>query len=97
MPAERDVLDRWGRYAATRPRRVILAWLLIAAVLGLAARSISNETVSTLTLPGAESQEAVEVLQRSFPLRAGDYLDIVFAAPGGVDAPDVRSRVEAFV
>jgi len=93
----RDLLDRWGRWAAIRPWWVVLAWLAAAALLAVSARTLYQGTVSSLTVPGAESQDAVEVLQRSFPRLAGDYLDVVVAAPDGVYTPDVRARVEALV
>lgn len=97
MRSDRDLLGQWGRYAARRPWRVVLAWLIIAAILALTARSVSQGTVTNLTIPGTQSQEAVEVLQRSFPQLAGDYLDVVFAANGGVDDPDVRGRIGGLV
>jgi len=97
MNHRRGLLDRWGQYAARNPWRVILAWLAIAAVLGSGARSLSEGTVSSLTIPGAESQDAVKLLQQTFPARAGDYLDVVFAAPEGLARDDTRARIEHLV
>lgn len=97
MPGIQDRFGRWGRYAVRRRWRVLAAWIVFAAILGLTARSISEGTVSSLTIPGAESQQAVEVLQRSFPQRSGDYTDVVFAAADGVDAPPVLTSIEQFV
>jgi len=97
MNQRHGLLDRWGRYAARNPWRVILAWLAIAVVLGGAARSLSEGTVSSLTIPGAESQDALELLQQSFPARAGDYLDVVFAASDGIATAEVRGRIEHLV
>ncbi|PKN83194.1 MAG: hypothetical protein CVU47_00215 [Chloroflexi bacterium HGW-Chloroflexi-9] len=92
-----DMLDQWGRYAVRRRWPVIATWVVIAALLAVTARSISQGTVSSLTIPGAESQDAVEVLQRSFPQRAGDYMDVVFAAPGGIDQPDTQARIDGLI
>lgn len=94
MDPRRDVLDRWGRWATRRPWWAVFAWLAAATLLALSALSLYQGTVSSLTVPGAESQDAVEVLQRSFPQMAGDYLDVVFAAPDGVHTPEARARIE---
>ncbi|MCE7929051.1 MAG: hypothetical protein DYG91_11225 [Chloroflexi bacterium CFX7] len=67
------------------------------ALLGLAARPLSEGTVNSLGIPGAESQEAVDLLQASFPERSGDYGDIVFKAPAGLDDPGVREGIEALL
>lgn len=89
-----DALERWGWHVAARPRRVIAAWLVAAALLAVTGRSLAEGTVSSLSVPGTESQQAVEVLQQSFPQRAGDYLDIVLSAPAGLTDPAVRAPVE---
>ncbi|MGB4861156.1 MAG: MMPL family transporter, partial [Tepidiformaceae bacterium] len=44
--------------------------------------------------PGAESQLAVDELKRSFPERSGDYADVVFSAPGGIDEPNTRAAID---
>ncbi|MEZ4503584.1 MAG: MMPL family transporter [Dehalococcoidia bacterium] len=89
-----DLLERWGRFAVRRRWYVIAVWLLVAAALGITARTISQGTVNTLTIPGAESQQAIEVLQRSFPQRSGDYADVVLAAADGIDQDQTRARIE---
>lgn len=97
MGPRRDLLDRWGRWATRRPWWVLAAWLATTTLLALSAHSLYQGTVSSLTVSGAESQDAVEVLQRSFPQMAGDYLDVVFSAPDGVHSPEVRGRAEALL
>ncbi len=95
MSRDSGTLERWGRFAVRRRWFVLAAWLLAAVALGLVARSFSRGTVNSLDLPGAESQQAIEVLQRSLPTRSGDYADVVIATAGGIDAPEVRLEVEA--
>lgn len=94
---EEGLLARWGRYAVAHRRRVIAVWVVVALLLGVLARTVSEGTVNSLTIPGAESQQAVEVLQQSFPARSGDYMDVVFAAENGVDAPGTSARIAEFV
>jgi len=93
---EEGLLARWGRYAVAHRRRVIAVWVVVALLLGVLARTVSEGTVNSLTIPGAESQQAVEVLQQSFPARSGDYMDVVFAAEQGVDAPGTSARIAEF-
>lgn len=88
------MLERWGRFAYRNRWYVVAAWLLAGAAIGLTARAISEGTINTLTLPGAESQAAVDELKRSFPERSGDYADVVFSAPGGIDEPATRAAIE---
>ncbi len=89
-----SLLERWGRSAVRYRWQVVAVWLVAGAALGLTARSISVGTANTLTIPGAESQRAVEVLQRSFPQRSGDYADVIFEAAGGIDTDETRTAIE---
>ncbi len=47
------------------------------------------------SLPGTQSQRALDLLQRDFPTESGDVDTIVFhVASGTIDAPDVRAAIE---
>ncbi len=39
MDEHQDALERWGRFIAARPKRVILGWLVAAALVGSRART----------------------------------------------------------
>ena len=95
MEHRRGLLERWGQFAVRRRWFIIASWVLAAIALAVIARNISRGTVNSLELPGAESQQAVELLQRSLPERSGDYADVVIATAAGIDAPEVRARVES--
>lgn len=97
MIKQRSLLERWGRFAYRNRWYVVAAWLIAGAAIGLTARAISEGTINTLTLPGAESQMAVDELKRSFPERSGDYADVVFSAPGGIDEPAAKAAIETLV
>lgn len=94
MHENRSTLDRWGRFAYRKRWYVLAVWLIAGTALGLTARTISEGTINTLTLPGAESQLAVDELKSSFPERSGDYADVVFSAPGGIDEPATKAAIE---
>ncbi len=94
MTRELSGLQRWGQFAVRRRWYFLLVSMVVLTVLGITSIRIAQGTTSSLVIPGAESQEAVDVLQASFPERAGDYADIVIQAPSGIDDPAVRTRVE---
>lgn len=58
---------RLGRACATHPRRVVGAWLLLALVLGLVVARIGAATTDDVTIPGADSQAAIETSRAAFP------------------------------
>jgi hypothetical protein len=48
------------------------------------------------TTPGSNSARAQQLFREKFPTHAGDQVQLVFAAPGGVEAPTaVASRITA--
>lgn len=92
-----SLLTRWGALAVRRRWYVLLGSLAALAVLALLGLSLSKGTVSSLDIRGAESQDAVELLERSFPERSGDYGDIVLHAPEGLAAPATEQAVNSLV
>ena len=84
----------------TRHRgRVLLAWLVVLVVAIACFKTAGSDFSNSLTLPGTQSQAAVNALQQDFPRQAGDQDQIVFAAsawvdhrPGGESADRVRAR-----
>lgn len=97
MASNRSALDRWGRFTVRRRWWVVGAWVIVAVAMAGLMRTMSEGTSNNLDLPGSESQQAVDVLRASFPERSGDYADVVFAAPAGVNDPGVRPAIEAAV
>jgi RND superfamily putative drug exporter len=79
-----------ARWTMRHRRTVVIAW--IAAVIGIFAvsNSVGKKTASSFTLPGTDSQQAVDLLQSHFPAQAGDADQIVFHAKAGklTDAAD---------
>jgi putative drug exporter of the RND superfamily len=97
MKAGADMVKiaRWTM--AHRPI-VVVAW--IAAAIGIFAISnaVGKKTASSFTLPGTNSQQAVDLLSSRFPAQAGDADQIVFHAKTGklTDASD-RAAIESAV
>ncbi|MEZ4597013.1 MAG: MMPL family transporter [Chloroflexota bacterium] len=85
-------LDRLGRFSFARRRLVTGVWAIVLAVFALGAVTLSAPTVTTFTVPGTESQAALEVLAQRFPSLgvAGASARVVVEAPEGetLDADD---------
>ncbi|MGH2899675.1 MAG: MMPL family transporter, partial [Solirubrobacteraceae bacterium] len=76
-------MRRIAQWCHDRHRLVIATWVaLIVAVGGLAAAS-GGGFVDNFSLPGSESQKAVDLLQSKFPQQAGDASQVVFKANTG--------------
>ncbi|MBG0817152.1 MMPL family transporter [Planomonospora sp. ID82291] len=77
------LLYRLGR-ASFRHRRTVLAlWLAVLAALGGAAVAFMGPTAGNFTMPGTESQRALDTLAEQFPQASGATGTIVVAAPQG--------------
>ena len=81
-------LDRLGRAAARRKWITIAAWLTAAVAVAVVAVAAGGKTVDVFSIPGAQSQQATDLLNRRFPSRAGDTAAVVFAAQPGTTLRD---------
>jgi RND superfamily putative drug exporter len=87
-----------ARWTMAHRRIVVVAW--IVAVVGVFAFSnaVGKKTASSFTLPGTNSQQAVDLLQSRFPAQAGDADQIVFDAKAGkLTSAANRAAIEATV
>jgi RND superfamily putative drug exporter len=80
----------------TRHRgRVLLAWLVILVAAIAIFKGAGSNFSNSLTLPGTQSQAAVNLLTHDFAAQAGDQDQIVFATPtGSISGPAVTARIE---
>jgi RND superfamily putative drug exporter len=86
------LLDRLGRTSFTHRRLVGAVWALLLAAFAMGALLLGGPTATNFTIPGTESQTALQVLQERFPALgiAGASARVVVAAPEGetLDADD---------
>ena len=76
-------MRRLAAFAYDRRRVVVAAWIAaIAAAFALAAGA-GGGFVNNFTLPGTESQRALDLLKERFPQQSGDSSQIVFAVRDG--------------
>lgn len=91
-----SVLYVIGRWCFRHGGRVLLGWLVILALAGGAALGLMGKFDNSFTLPGTQSQQALDQLGMTFPEMSGTSATmVVVAGPGDtLDDPAVRSAVE---
>jgi len=72
-----------ARWTMRHRRTVVIAWIVAAIGVLAISSSVGKKTASSFTLPGTNSQRAVDLLQSHFPAEAGDADQIVFHARTG--------------
>jgi putative drug exporter of the RND superfamily len=79
-----------ARWTMRHRRTVVIAWIVAAIGIFAVSNSVGKKTASSFTLPGTNSQQAVDLLQSHFPSQAGDADQIVFHTKTGklTDAGD---------
>ena len=78
---------------ATRAKWLVLAtWIAILAILGIGAGLFSQGANAPITIPGTESQEAIDTLARTFPEVSGTSATIIVVAPDGSRADAAAYR-----
>src|SRR6185437_16070495 len=74
---------RIARWTMAHRRTVVVAWIVAAIGIFAISNAVGKKTASSFTLPGTNSQQAVDLLQSRFPAQAGDADQIVFEAKTG--------------
>ncbi|HLT60754.1 MAG TPA: MMPL family transporter, partial [Microlunatus sp.] len=78
-----SMLYRLGRYAARRRIAMLITWLVVLAAVGGTAGLIGKSFDDAFTLPGTESQAALDSLSRTFPEVSGSSARLIVVAPDG--------------
>jgi RND superfamily putative drug exporter len=88
------MLERLARWCYRHRWRTVVLWILALVASMSLWIGAGGEYTSDFSLPGTETQEAVDLLEEKFPARSGDSASIVFKADAGVDDPPVRETME---
>ncbi|TDC28297.1 MMPL family transporter [Micromonospora sp. 15K316] len=93
------LLYRLGRGSLRRRRLVVAVWLVVLVGLGLAAVFLRGPTASNFTMPGTESQRALDLLSQQFPAASGATGTIAVKAPadGQLGTPQGQAVVKEIV
>nr|WP_202468273.1 MMPL family transporter [Streptomyces sp. SID8378] len=76
---------RLGRFSFRRRRLVLALWIAALAVVGVMASGVSGATTDTFSIPGTQSQKALDLLDEEFSQASADGATarVVFEAPDG--------------
>ncbi|GAA4416072.1 MMPL family transporter [Georgenia halophila] len=85
-----------GRWAVRARRLVVVAWILVLGLVGALAATVGNGLDDEISIPGTESQEAMDRLSGTFPEVSGASAQLVVVAPEGgtIDDAAVRGPLE---
>jgi RND superfamily putative drug exporter len=87
-----------ARWIVGHRRRVLVAWVLAVVAVSVVSGAIGSRYVNDNSIPGTQSQRAVDLLAREFPAQAGDSDQIVFRAREvTVTEPALRTRIDAML
>ncbi|MEE1785600.1 MMPL family transporter [Streptomyces sp. SP17BM10] len=87
-----------GRWCARRPKRVVAAWLLLLAAALTAVGLFGRVTSEDVSIPGSDSQAALDVATRAFPAAASGKQPVLLHTPAGaaaLTAPDAATAVRS--
>ncbi|MGW2049886.1 MMPL family transporter [Streptomyces sp. NPDC001858] len=92
-------LYRLGRLAFRRRRLFLSLWIVVLAAVGVGAVSSSGTTTDDFTLPGTQSQNAIDLLEKEFPQASagGATARVVFEATEGQKLTSAENKSEIAV
>jgi RND superfamily putative drug exporter len=80
-------------HLCVRRRWIVLGvWMLVFAVLAIAARTVGPDVNDNLRLPGSDSQRATDLLSERFPSQANGTNPVVLEAPKGAKLTDSKFK-----
>jgi RND superfamily putative drug exporter len=82
------------RWCIAHRGRVFVAWLVVAVLTTVVAGAAGRNYATNFSLPGTQSQKALDLLKNEFPAQSGDVDTIVFhIANGTIDDPQVKAAM----
>ncbi|TXG81100.1 MAG: MMPL family transporter [Thermomicrobiales bacterium] len=93
------LLRRWIDTVTAHPKRVLLVFFILMAMLIALAVSVRGQFVDSFSLPGAESQRAYDLLAERFPGASGITAQVVFQVEEGssFQDPAVQEQIETLL
>src|SRR6185503_8043126 len=87
------VFERLAGWSGRGRWWAVAAWVLVLAAVTVASQAAGSAYHNDFSLPGADSQRALDTLRADAPVRAGDTIQVVIAG----DLTALRPRVDALV
>ncbi|CAN5692577.1 MMPL family transporter [soil metagenome] len=93
------LLASWATYITRHPKRVLGVAFFTLVLFAVVAVSLRGEFSDSFTLPGAESQQAYDLLEERFPQQSGSTASLVFesTSPNGINDTATRAEIETFL
>ena len=88
-------LYRMSSWIVRRRRYVALGWIALIVLVAALAGAFAGATSDAFTLPGTESQHAIDLLNAKFPGSGGADARVVVAAPPGQTLANPRYEAAA--
>lgn len=91
-----SVLYSLGRWAVRARRLVVAVWVVVLVLVGGAAGLLQQGLDNQVSIPGTESQEALDRLAATFPQVSGASAQVIVVAPEGGTINDdaMRTAIE---
>jgi RND superfamily putative drug exporter len=87
-------MRRFATWITSHRKTVIIGWIVGLIAMGFIASSAGSDFSEEFSLPSSDSKDALDLLENRFPAQAGDTVQIVYRAEGGVEAPAVKQKME---
>ncbi|HWF25354.1 MAG TPA: MMPL family transporter [Solirubrobacteraceae bacterium] len=82
------------RWCIAHRRAVVVAWVAVAVLTTVLASAAGRNYATDFSLPGTESQHALDLLNKEFKTQAGDVDTVVFhTSQGTINSPDVHAAM----
>lgn len=86
------VFQRLASWSYRRRWLALGAWVAVLAAVTITSQAVGDDYRNDFSLPGAESQQALDTLQRHAPAQAGSAVQIVLEHPQGIES--ARRQIE---
>ena len=77
-----SVLYRIGAFTVRHRWQVIVGWVVLLAGLSVLVLAVQRPASNNLTIPGTQSQQALDLLNSRFPGAGGAQAQVVFSTSG---------------
>src|SRR6266542_3276745 len=92
-----SVFERLAGWSYRRRWWALAMWVVVLAGATTGAQAIGSDYHNDFSLPGTESQRALDTLRERAPAQAGATVRIVVQDPGGLATAATRQRVEGML
>jgi RND superfamily putative drug exporter len=88
------MFERIAGWAYRRRWSALAAWVLVLGAVTAGAQLVGAAYHNDFSLPGTESQRALDQLRRQAPAQAGATVQVVLRHPAGLTLPAAKARAE---